>query len=113
MAKNKNGIQLTPKMMHEAEYMCDKLRDERFKYPKICHECGSDKIWAFVPNPEYVAHELVNGQWEYRESENYDGDYLDWDNAHYRCDDCHAKFKPTNENGWKAEAIVAEKRLNG
>ena len=106
----KETKQITPKMMHEAEDMCDKLRAERFKYPKICPECGSDKIWAFVPNPEYIAFKLVNGNWEYHESECYDGDYHDWDNAYYHCDDCNTDFEPTNENGWKAGAIVAEKK---
>lgn len=71
--------------------------------PTKCPKCRSTNITAFVPNAEYVAHKLIDGQWEYREGESYDSDYLDWDSAYYRCDDC--------DNEWVAEQGQALKTV--
>ena len=102
---------LTCKMMHDSQELDDIDRAERFKNPKMCPDCGGTNIRVWVPNPEFVAHILVDGQWEYHEEDNYDGDYLDWDNARYRCDKCQKDFVPTILNGWKAELFAFDQRL--
>ena len=100
---------LTFEMMQNAEEVCDKLRSSRFNNPSICHKCGSNHLQATMPQEDYVTYELIDGQWECVDVEAYGS--ADWDNAQYYCNDCGELFKPTNANGWAAEALAFEQRL--
>ena len=57
-----------------------------------CPKCDGTNLIAFVPNPEYVAHRLVDGKWIYEPESSYDGDVLWWDQAKYYCEECGSRF---------------------